>query len=128
MLWVAARRLSSSARPTCARPPHHHRPKERRAHAEHMAESTSAERPSGAPARVEHRISVPSEVSMVELLGLRDEVLRTIESGFTTVDIHVRGNEVTLAGPVGDVALVSRLVDELVEMAVGGTPLTAEVV
>ena len=44
-----------------------------------MAESTSAARPSGAPARVEHRISVPSEVSMVELLGLRDEVLRTIE-------------------------------------------------
>ena len=31
----------------------------------------------------------------------------------------------TLAGPVGDVALVSRLVDELVEMAAGGTPLTA---
>ncbi|WP_456825473.1 PhoH family protein [Cellulomonas sp. P5_E12] len=93
-----------------------------------MAESTSAARSSGAPARVEHRISVPSDVSMVELLGLRDEVLRTIESGFTGVDIHVRGNEVTLAGPVGDVALVSRLIDELVEMAAGGTPLTPDVV
>ena len=33
-----------------------------------------------------------------------------------------------LAGPVGDVALVSRLVDELVEMAAGGTPLTPDVV
>jgi len=82
----------------------------------------------GTPARVEHRISVPSDVSMVELLGLRDEVLRAIEQGFTTVDVHVRGNEVTLAGPVGDVALVARLVDELVEMAASGTPLTPDVV
>ena len=65
---------------------------------------------------------------MVELLGLRDEVLREIESGFTTVDVHVRGNEVTLAGPVGDVALVARLVEELVETVSAGTPLTPEVV
>src|SRR6185436_15415421 len=93
-----------------------------------MAESPSAASTTAAPARVEHRISVPSEVSMVELLGLRDEVLRTIESGFTSVDIHVRGSEVTLAGPVGDVALVSRLVDELVEMAASGTPLTPDIV
>jgi phosphate starvation-inducible PhoH-like protein len=65
---------------------------------------------------------------MVELLGLRDEVLRAIEDGFTSVDVHVRGNEVTLAGPAGDVALVARLVEELVEMTEGGTPLTPDVV
>ncbi|RHA44137.1 PhoH family protein [Cellulomonas rhizosphaerae] len=93
-----------------------------------MAESTPAPRTVGAPARVEHRISVPADVSMVELLGLRDEVLRSIEDGFTGVDIHVRGNEVRLAGPAGDVALVARLVDELVEMAGAGTPLTPDVV
>jgi phosphate starvation-inducible PhoH-like protein len=94
-----------------------------------MAESTPAPRTTGAPhARVEHRISVPADVSMVELLGRRDEVLRAIEQGFTTVDVHVRGNEFTLTGPAGDVALVARLVDELVEMAAGGTPLTPDVV
>jgi len=93
-----------------------------------MTQPTPAPQHTGAPARVEHRISVPADVSMVELLGLRDEVLRAIEEGFTTVDVHVRGNEVTLAGPVGDVALVARLVDELVEMAAGGTPLTPDVV
>ncbi len=65
---------------------------------------------------------------MVELLGLRDEVLRTIEDGFRAVDVHVRGNEVSLAGPAGDVALVTRLVDELVEMAAAGTPLSPDVV
>ena len=104
--------------------------KERTAHAEHMAETTpdrSARSLPGA-ARVEHRITIPSSVSMVELLGLNDQVLRSIESGFRTVDVHVRGNEVTLAGPAGDVALVARLVDELVEMAAGGTPLTPDVV
>jgi phosphate starvation-inducible PhoH-like protein len=79
-------------------------------------------------ARVEHRITIPSGVSMVELLGLNDQVLRAVESGFATVDVHVRGNEIALAGPAGDVALVARLVDELVEMAAVGTPLTADVV
>ncbi|VTR78499.1 PhoH family protein [Cellulomonas hominis] len=82
----------------------------------------------GTAARVEHRITIPSTVSMVELLGLNDQVLRAIETGFRTVDVHVRGNEITLAGPAGDVALVARLVDELVEMAAGGTPLTPDVV
>ncbi|WP_090033004.1 PhoH family protein [Cellulomonas marina] len=82
----------------------------------------------GAPARVEHRITVPPEIPMVELLGLRDEVLTEIERGFSTVSVHVRGNEVSLAGPAGDVALVARLVDELVEMTAGGTPLTPDVV
>ncbi|MBN9326967.1 PhoH family protein [Cellulomonas sp. 73-145] len=85
-------------------------------------------RPGAVPARVEHRITVPSQVPMVELLGLRDEVLREIEAGFTTVDVHVRGNEVTLTGPVGDVALVARLVEELVETVSAGTPLSPEVV
>jgi phosphate starvation-inducible PhoH-like protein len=102
-----------------------------------MAQSTPAPRPArtraaqsvpAAPARVEHRITVPAAISMVELLGLRDEVLKAVESGFPTVDVHVRGNEVRLAGPVGDVALVSRLVDELVETAAAGTALSPEVV
>ena len=64
---------------------------------------------------------------MVELLGLRDEVLRTIETGFTGVDIHVRGNEVTLAGPAATwrgVAARRRAGRD----GAGGTPLTAEVV
>ena len=95
-----------------------------------MAETTPdrPERSLPGTARVEHRITIPSSVSMVELLGMDDQVLRAVEQGFRTVDVHVRGNEVTLAGPAGDVALVARLVDELVEMAAGGTPLTPDVV
>ena len=94
-----------------------------------MAESSPAPRvPEPRHAHVEHRITVPPDVSMVELLGLRDEVLRSIEDGFQTVDVHVRGNEITLSGPPADVALVTRLLDELVEVATAGTPLSPEVV
>ncbi|WP_169164989.1 PhoH family protein [Cellulomonas taurus] len=98
-----------------------------------MVESTpqsqrSAHPSAAVPARVEHRITVPTQVSMVELLGLQDQVLRAIESGFRTVDLHVRGNEIRMSGPAGDVALAARLVDELIEMAAAGTPLTPEVV
>jgi phosphate starvation-inducible PhoH-like protein len=94
-----------------------------------MAESTPVRRSGpGVAARVEHRITVGPEVSMVELLGRGDEVLLAIEAGFRAVDIHVRGNEISLAGPAGDVALVARLVDELVEVAASGTPLTPDVV
>ena len=65
---------------------------------------------------------------MVELLGRGDEVLLAIEAGFRSVDIHARGNEISLAGPAGDVALVAELVDELIEVAATGTPLTPDVV
>ena len=95
-----------------------------------MAETTPQTPRSASPsaARVEHRITVPAQVSMVELLGLQDQVLRAVEQGFRTVDLHVRGNEIRLSGPTGDVALAARLLDELVEMAAAGTPLTPEVV
>ncbi|MGV8977392.1 MAG: PhoH family protein [Cellulomonas sp.] len=94
-----------------------------------MAESTAARRTgTGVTARVEHRITVGADVSMVELLGRGDEVLLAIEAGFRAVDIHARGNEISLAGPAGDVALVAELVDELIEVAATGTPLTPDVV
>jgi phosphate starvation-inducible PhoH-like protein len=93
-----------------------------------LARTRAAAEPPAGPARVEHRITVPSDVSMVELLGLRDEVLKAVEDGFPTVDVHVRGNQVRLVGPVGDAALVARLVDELVETAAAGTALSPDVV
>ena len=65
---------------------------------------------------------------MVSLLGPRDELLRTIERAFPQLDIHVRGNEITLAGPGGEVALVERLVDELIAVLEAGQSLTADAV
>jgi phosphate starvation-inducible PhoH-like protein len=93
-----------------------------------MAETTPARRDPSSGARVEHRITVPPEIPMVALLGLRDENLTSMEEGFPGVDVHVRGNEIALSGPAGDVALLARLVDELIDVAASGTPLTADVV
>ena len=75
-----------------------------------------------------HRIVVPPEVSMVSLLGARDEILRSIERAFPRTDVHVRGNEITVTGQHGEVALVERLVDELVAVLAAGQPLTADAV
>jgi len=76
----------------------------------------------------EHRIVVPAGVSMVGLLGSGDEFLRVIERSFPTVDVLVRGNEVSLRGPADQVETVERLVDELVAVLEAGQPLSADAV
>ncbi|WP_149202800.1 PhoH family protein [Actinotalea subterranea] len=91
-----------------------------------MAE-TPARRSPGA-GDVEHRIVVPAHLPVVALLGPGDEVLRAVEAGFPTVRIHARGDEITLHGAPGEVELVARLIDELLEVALSGTPLSADVV
>ena len=82
----------------------------------------------GSAGHVQHLVTVPDNVPMVALLGQRDEVLRAIEGGFPDVDVHVRGNVLTLTGPSGDVSLAERLVDELAEVATAGHPLSADAV
>jgi phosphate starvation-inducible PhoH-like protein len=73
-------------------------------------------------------IVVPSEVPMVTLLGPRDEILRTIERAFPGLDVHVRGNEFHLSGASADIALVERLVDELLVIIATGQPLNRDAV
>ena len=75
-----------------------------------------------------HRIVVPPEYSMVSLLGARDEVLRAVERSFPRADVHVRGNEITVTGPFGEVALVERLIDELLAVTGSGQVLTPDAV
>jgi phosphate starvation-inducible PhoH-like protein len=75
-----------------------------------------------------HRIVVPPTVNMVALLGARDEVLRAVERSFPKADVHARGNEITVTGPFGEVALVERLIDELLAVVAAGQPLTPDAV
>ncbi len=93
---------------------------------------TQAPSPAGgaasAEARVQHQITIPDDVPMLLLLGERDEVLRALERGFPSVDVHVRGNVMTLEGPVGDVATAERLVDELAALATAGEAISGEAV
>jgi len=58
---------------------------------------------------------------MVGLLGQRDELLRLIETAFKGVDIHVRGNEISISGP--DAETVGRLFEELLLLLQGGQQL-----
>src|ERR671910_331270 len=76
----------------------------------------------------QHTVVVPPDVAMVTLLGPRDELLRTMERQFPRVDIHVRGNEFHITGPSAEVALVERLVDELLDVLEGGQPLNRDAV
>jgi phosphate starvation-inducible PhoH-like protein len=58
------------------------------------------------------KISVPGNHLMVDLLGQRDELLRVVESAFSGVEIHVRGNEIAITGDEAD--KVGHLFEELV--------------
>ncbi|MBK7610024.1 MAG: PhoH family protein [Actinomycetales bacterium] len=75
-----------------------------------------------------HSITIPPSVSMVTLLGPRDELLDTVERAFPSVDVHVRGNELSLRGPSADVAVVERLVDEMLVVIDAGQTLTRDAV
>lgn len=69
--------------------------------------------------RIERRIPIDG-VAMVHLLGPEDRLLSTIEGRFPAVDVHVRGNEVTLVGLAHDVARVEELIAELIALVQGG--------
>ena len=62
-------------------------------------------------------------VAMVQLLGPQDRLLRVVEREHPQVDVHVRGNEITLTGEAAAVAAARSLVDELLEMARAGHQL-----
>ena len=78
------------------------------------------------PESVTYRVTIPDDVHPVTLFGTRDEVLRTVEAGFSRVEVHARGNVVTLTGPVGDVTTAQRLLEELVLVARSGAPLSVD--
>ncbi len=80
----------------------------------------------GSVAATQVKISVPGNHLMVPLLGERDELLRLIEASFPGVSIHVRGNEIALAGPDAD--RVGRLFEELVLVLQQGQALEPAVV
>jgi phosphate starvation-inducible PhoH-like protein len=76
----------------------------------------------------QHTVVIPDDLEMVTLLGPRDELLRTMERQFPQVGIHVRGNEFNVSGPSAEVALVERLIDELLDVIEGGQPLNRDAV
>jgi phosphate starvation-inducible PhoH-like protein len=76
---------------------------------------------------VSTRIVVPDDLSMVALLGSRDELLRVIETALVS-DVHVRGNEITITGTAADNAIATRLFDALLTLLQKGQPLSTDAV
>jgi phosphate starvation-inducible PhoH-like protein len=71
------------------------------------------------------KIVVPESVSMVALLGSRDELLAVIEKALVS-DVHVRGNEITLTGAAADNALATSLLDALMGLVLKGQQLSSD--
>ena len=76
-----------------------------------------------APTQV--KILVPGSQAMVALLGQRDELLRVIESSFSS-HILVRGNEITISGDPDEAEKVATLFEELLTILGQGQILTKE--
>ncbi len=71
-------------------------------------------------------ISFDSTEQMVQSLGAQDEALRFIETSFPDVSLHVRGNDVSIAGPVQDVGRIVRLIEETRTLAANQTTITPQ--
>ncbi|MEU8619855.1 PhoH family protein [Streptomyces sp. NPDC048623] len=81
-----------------------------------------------APGQARAQFKVPAKHPMVMVLGSGDALLRVIENGFPTTDIHVRGNEISAIGEAKEVALVQRLFDEMMLVLRTGQPMTEDAV
>lgn len=76
----------------------------------------------GAEGEVVERIYADG-VAMVQLLGPQDRLLRVVEREHPSVQVHVRGNEITLSGDAPDVDRARALVEELIALSRSGQGL-----
>jgi phosphate starvation-inducible protein PhoH and related proteins len=64
---------------------------------------------------------------MPALIGTDDVVIKELERAFPGVDIHVRGNKISLTGDDGDVARVATAIEELRAVVEAGVEVTPDV-
>jgi phosphate starvation-inducible PhoH-like protein len=73
-------------------------------------------------------ITVPNAIPMVAVVGPHDDNLRVIEAAFPSVNITVRGNEITLRGPHSDCTKLENLFNELMVVIRSGNILNVDAV
>jgi phosphate starvation-inducible PhoH-like protein len=73
-------------------------------------------------------ITVPIAIPMVAVVGPHDDNLRVVEAAFPSVNITVRGNEITLRGPHNDCAKLENLFNELMVVIRSGNILNVDAV
>jgi phosphate starvation-inducible PhoH-like protein len=71
------------------------------------------------------RLSLEDNAVALALYGERNANLKIIEHE-TGVELHTRGNELTVIGSADSVAVARRLVEQLYAMARAGTPISSE--
>ncbi|OFW32339.1 MAG: phosphate starvation-inducible protein PhoH [Candidatus Aquicultor primus] len=74
---------------------------------------------------VEIKVVVPGDISMVDLLGYHDQLLKIIESKFQST-ILVRGNEITIKGDAVEVDNVATIFKEMLNIVSHGQQLTPQ--
>lgn len=74
---------------------------------------------------IEIKVVVPGDLSMVELLGYQDQLLKVIEDRFKST-ILVRGNEITIKGDAEEVEIVATIFKELLSVISHGQQLTPQ--
>ncbi|MDX1657366.1 MAG: PhoH family protein [Nitriliruptorales bacterium] len=96
-----------------------------------MSNASTPPSEAGAPPQDAHltsvKVLVPGEHSMVSLLGTQDQLLRTVEEAFDA-SIHVRGNEIAIAGDDDEVEQVAHLFEELIVLLGRGQTIDPGVV
>lgn len=75
--------------------------------------------------KIETKVVVPVNQSMVELLGYQDQLLKIIENNFNA-RILVRGNEIKIKGDAGEVEAVATVFKELLAVLSSGHQLTPQ--
>ena len=73
-------------------------------------------------------ITVPPAIPMVALVGAQDANILEIEAAFPTVNVTVRGNEITLRGPHIECLALEKLLNEMMLVIRSGQTLTADAV
>ena len=73
-------------------------------------------------------ITVPPAIPMVALVGANDANMLAIEAAFPTVNVTVRGNEITLRGPHIDCIAMEKLIFEMMVVIRSGQTLTVDAV
>ena len=76
----------------------------------------------------EARLTVPDTQPMVALLGSGDSLLRVVEDAFPDLDIHARGNLLTIVGAEPDVQLCEQVFVEMLAVLDTGLSLSPDAV
>jgi len=73
-------------------------------------------------------ITVPPAIPMVSLVGVNDANMLAIEAAFASVNVTVRGNEITLRGPHIDCLAMEKLITEMMVVIRSGQNLNVDAI